>query len=383
MRLVLAYRTFASFAGSESYLLTMAEQLQLLGHEVLIHTRERGEIAAVAEGRGVRVVDATELPEECDGVLAQDGELAHALATRYPGAPRIYVAHSTEYAGQMPPQAEGVCQAVVVMNDRVAAHVRASAFHGRVERLRQPVDVLRFSRLTEVPDRPRRVLVFGHDHAGAQLERIRRVCGEIGMEADHVGAHGRRSAAPEKEIAAADVVIGIGRCVIEAMAARKAAYVSGVVGTDGWVTPESYPALEADGFSGRATGMVLEEGRLRADLLAWTSELGEWGKDLAFAGHDAGRHASRLVELWGRLGASPGPDPAAAAELERLTRVTAQLEQRALGHAFEAGALREEVTALIQRLEALTATRRYRLSAAAARPMDRLRQLLGRTRDHD
>jgi hypothetical protein len=382
MRCLLAYRVFSSFAGSEIYLLTVAEQLQLLGHDVAIHALERGPVADFAEQRGVRVIGQEDLPRECDALLVQDAATALTLAERYPSAARAYVAHSTEFVSQQPPQADGVLGAVIALNDRVASAIRAGATPAEVVRLRQPVDLIRFSRYGRVPDRPKRMLVFGHDHGGEQLARLWRAGLTLGLDVTLVGRRGRTSPTPELEIADADVVVGIGRCVLEALACRTAAYVSGVVGTDGWVTPDSYPALEADGFSGRASGRVLDEDRLCADLAAWTPELAEQGKDLAFAHHDAARHAVELVELWRRLGAT-GPPPDAASELARLGRVAAQAEDRALAYSAEAGVQRRKAEALRGELDALRATRRYWLAGLLSRPLDALRRLCGRPPSRD
>jgi hypothetical protein len=400
MRILLAYESLVNFAGSELYLISVAEQLQALGHETYVHARELGPAADLAGERGLEVVGEGELPDACDALLTQDAELAYALAGRYPRASRIFVCHSTEYRAQAPPLAGGTCAAAVALNDRVEAHLRASPGL-TVRRLRQPVDALRLARLPQ-PRRERpRVVVFGHDHAGEQLRRIERVCGDLGLELRRAGGAGNTTPGPEGALAAADVAIGIGRCVIEAMAARRAAYVSGVVGTDGWVTPESYAALEADGFSGRATDGVLTDERLARDLAAWRPELGEQGKDLAFANHDCATHARELVELWRELGAAVEEPPSETVELARLARVAARQEQAALEHATEAAVQRakaeriardktaeilahhERTEELARELGAVRATRRYRLAGALGRPLDAMRRLTGRGPGHD
>lgn len=53
MRLVLATDGFCHIGGSETYLLTLAEQLQRLGHDVVIHAVKTG--AGVVIGRRVRI----------------------------------------------------------------------------------------------------------------------------------------------------------------------------------------------------------------------------------------------------------------------------------------------------------------------------------------
>lgn len=47
-------------------------------------------------------------------------------------------------------------------------------------------------------------------------------------------------------------MVGKGRALLEGMACARAAYLYDVAGSDGWVTPERYGAMEADGFAGQA-----------------------------------------------------------------------------------------------------------------------------------
>src|SRR5919108_148728 len=120
MRLVLANQLLCGPGGSETYLLTVADQLQRMGHDVTLYALELGDTAELAAERGLRVTaDAAELPAEAEGVLVQDGVTAYTLASRYPGAARVFVAHSNWFDLQRPPQLPDVCQAVVVLNDRV------------------------------------------------------------------------------------------------------------------------------------------------------------------------------------------------------------------------------------------------------------------------
>jgi hypothetical protein len=65
------------------------------------------------------VLARDELPDQCDAVLAQDAATCYELAGRYPDAVRVFVAHSTEFCLQTPPQLSGVAHAVVALNDRV------------------------------------------------------------------------------------------------------------------------------------------------------------------------------------------------------------------------------------------------------------------------
>ena len=79
--------------GSESYTLVVAEQLQRLGHDVVIYGVQPGPAAEVARDRGVEVhLHEAELPERCDVLFAQDAISAYELVDRYRETPLVYVA---------------------------------------------------------------------------------------------------------------------------------------------------------------------------------------------------------------------------------------------------------------------------------------------------
>ncbi len=63
MRIVLGTEELAALGGTQTYLVTVAEQLARLGHEVLLAAQVRGEAAQIAERRGVRVLAPGDLPE--------------------------------------------------------------------------------------------------------------------------------------------------------------------------------------------------------------------------------------------------------------------------------------------------------------------------------
>lgn len=391
MRVVVSHLRLVGFGGTESYVLTIGEELERLGHEVVVYAPETGPCAEHARARGIRVVDAEhDLPERCDALFAQDLVTAYSLAGRYPDAARIFVAHSPSYSVQFPPQAEGACHAVVVLNDRLLRRVRGAACELPVFRLRQPIDLRRFCFQTmglEQRDPPR-VLALSNYTNGARARMIEAACVAAGLELREVGQRAGASPAPEHEIAGAEIVISLGRGVLEAMASGRAAYVLGALGGDGWVTPDSYEALEADGFAGRGPGEAISSERLAAELGRWSEELGEAGRDLAVKHHAAEDHCLRLLELAEELGASPQEPPTSAGELARLARlewgqelsIRSAVEQldaersRAAALEAEVSALRSEVDRLSEELGVVCGSRRYRFAELLARPVDALRR---------
>jgi HAMP domain-containing protein len=415
MRILITHEGFSDFAGAEGYMLTVAEQLQRTGHEVGIFAAQLGPMADFARTRGVRVLEPFELPDSCELILAQDAASCLESAARYPAAKVIYVAHSYVHMLQTPPQVPGAYHALVALNDRMLTWARGLAHTEPIVRLRQPVDTNRFRVSRPRQNGPPRVLVLTSSQFGSRGDQLALACRRVGVELMGIT---RGTATPERDIARADAVIATGRSALDAMAASRAVFVLGPLGGDGWVTPESYPQLEADGFTGRSSELMPDADSVAEQLAAWTPSMGNASRDLVARHHDVRDHATELIAIAGELGARPAVrTPGHERELARLVRlewqrsadlVTTRVDSNRLAgerddREREVQALRSQVAELTGELERairsteeavareaeargqlyhaaatlhdLVSTRRWRLAIALGRPLDLLRRL--------
>lgn len=296
MRLVLATNRLG-LGGSESYLLTVAEQLDRLGHEAVVFTPEGGAGVEVAQARGIEVVEGQRLGDDFDAGLVQDAAVSYQLADLCPGTPQLFVAHSAKFDLQTPPQLGGLVGTVVVLNDRVGDRMGSLVTESKLVRLRQPIDVERFTPRGSLPAVPRRALLLSNNPNGDRLAMLEEACAEAGLELAKLGGLSGPSADIRPALASAEVVIGYGRSVLEAMACGRAAYVYDWQGGDGWITAQSYPVVESDGFAGSANGDVQDYARLVDDLGAYSAAMGPVNHDLIVTHHRASTHAEELVRL--------------------------------------------------------------------------------------
>ncbi len=324
MRFVLG-ANHLGLGGSESYLITVAEQLDRLGHEVVLYVPEGGKGVAVALERRLAVVGEADLPAECDAALVQDGAVSLQLAERLPSAPQLFVAHSETFDLQAPPQLESAVGVVVALNDRVAGRARAYSAETEVVRLRQPIDIERFPSRGPLPQVARHALLLSNTPKSDRVETIEAACTAAGLELRRVGGLAGQTTDPRQELADAEIVIGYGRSILEAMACGRAAYVYDWHGGDGWVTPESYAAIEADGIAGRNGHSILDAAALVEDLRRYSPSMGPVNHDLVTAHHRANVHAQELVGLLSGL-AKPATRP--RGPLEEMARLV-RLEWRA------------------------------------------------------
>lgn len=369
MRLLLATNHFG-LGGSESYLLTVAEQLDRLGHEIVIYTPEPEEGVEVARERDIDVRGEDSFDEEYDAALVQDAGVSLELADRCPGLPQLFVAHSSMFDLQAPPQLDGVVGAIVALNDRVAARMRSHATDTEVVRLRQPIDTVRFVPRDTLPEVARTALLLSNTPNTDRLRMLEAACADAGLQLATLGGASGRAADVRPALAGAEIVIGYGRSILEAMAMGRAAYVYDWKGGDGWVTPESYPAIEADGIAGGAGIAEVALDSLADDLRRYSAAMGPVNHDLVITHHRASVHAQELAELFERL-AKPQPRPRAPLqEMARLVRLEwrARLEIAGLinenAHLRELLRTSEERVGEARRAAAEEATRVHELTQA-------------------
>jgi hypothetical protein len=384
MRVVLGTHHLIAPAGADTYLVTVAHQLQRLGHEVVIHALEQGELADRAREQGLPVAAVErELPAECDAVLCQDRVTAYDLAARYPAAPHVFVSHSDVFSIDEPPVVPEAVRAVVAMSDRVRRHLEAQPLEAEIVRLHQPIDLAHFAPSGLARETARRVVAVSNYLEGPRLDLLREACAAEGLELELYGSAGTVVADPRPAIGEADVVVGKGRVVLEAMACARAALVYDFMGFGGWITPESYPVLEADAFAGQADPLPADVAHLREALRGYSSQMGVANRDLVQAHHDAADHARSLVELLERLAGGPAPAAdgvalrqlalmaqrlwLAEAGLSDARRRISDLEGR-LGHEHDRSDKAEELARqAVAALDEVKSSRRYRIAQRLAR----------------
>ena len=182
-------------------------------------------------------------------------------------------------------------------------------------------------------------MLLGNYLQGPRRDLLVETWSAAGVECVIAGNLGEPTLAPESVLADADIVVAKGRAAVEAMACGRAVYVYDQFGSDGWVTPETYAALEADNFAGQAAAAVPSAERLARDLGAYDPQMGMANRDLAVHHHCARRHAEALVQVLAT--ASPRVETAATPhrELARLVQVQWQTEARGFALAAENRAL--------------------------------------------
>ncbi len=334
--------------GSETYLVTVVEHLIRLGHEVTVLAVHVGPISELVVAAGARVVLEDELPEWADALLVQDVGMAYTLAERWSYQPQVVVVHSPLFDIQLPPLVPVSGSVAVVLNDRVGQRVAAMAGDIDIVRLRQPIDNVRLFPRSAPRPRPERALLLGNYLGGEARNAITHAWEGMGVEVVQVGLLARESLDPASEIAEADIVVGKGRALLDGMACGRPAFLYDAFGSDGWVTGETYPRMEADGFAGQSDPTVMDAAALRRALDDYDPDMGRVNRELVLKHHQDRKHAEALVGLMQTRMPSAARGPGAGQELARLSRLRWRAEA-------EAVSLRRQIDELTSRAHAAEA----------------------------
>jgi len=377
VRILCTNQALSVRGGTESYLQVVAPALRELGHDVELFCMRGGDLADGLRAGGFVVHEHDdELHPTYDVVHAQHASTALIVRARMPSVPIVFASHSWFLEIEDPPL-ETRPAAIVVYNDIVKARVHASALPADVpvHRLTQPVAIgTTDARRVAIRDHPRQALALSHN-LSTRISPLRDACSGAGIDLTVLGPGDSRIDDPTAEIMGADLVFGSGRTVLEALALGRAAFVYDETGCAGYVTADSYPALEGCGFTPEVGSPAMD---LAAVLRTYEPALGTVGRELVVRHHAVSRHAAALVEIYRSAGA-PGPSPGSPDALRRLALVTQEAfeaEGRARSAEWDRARLErrlwevEERLGVVQaELDAVWASQSWRVTA----PLRRLR----------
>jgi hypothetical protein len=348
MRIVHATHSLDGSTGVQTYLLTVADEMQRTGHEVWLHAAVLGTSSDYAETLGLRVVaDLGELPEELDFAIVHSSVASHELAIGRPDLPQVFVAHGSFFDVYTPPQIDGRVACVVTLWGQAGRRMEGLATNIPVVTLSQPIDRTRFRDRAPIRGKAERALILSNYLDGERRDRIEAACEMAGLAWEHVGATGSgQSARAEDAINRADIVIGKGRAAVEGMACGRAVYVYDMWGSDGWVTPETYEALSYVGFGGVSNTREPRAEEIAADLGNYDQALGSWGVHTVGIHHRLSEHAARLIELGAEAAGAGSRTYGTRGDAEELAR----LARQSWRHEGQAHVLSEHLKQQAQRI---------------------------------
>jgi len=325
MKILLGNNTLSILAGSERWTETLALQLKKMGHDVTAFSPELGVISENLQNAGISCINEASpsgikpfsiLLEEkkdlsFDLIIANHNHIVRYLRYQFPKVPIISPVHGIIHkmtledgrevdAPEHPATDANVDQFIAVSEE--VQQVLKKDYDLDSFLLRNFFDLQHFDAKRPInPDKPATILVntnyFGsHDH---EIEIIREVAKHYGARLAATGINFAVSKDMMQGIEDADIVVGMGRSVLEGVGAGRLGIVHGRWGTGGVVHEGSIEQLRRFNFSGRNSGGKLSTA---AELITeideyYNDKTVAWGKQYMRSQHNVVFAAETLIQL--------------------------------------------------------------------------------------
>lgn len=322
MKILLGNATLSLLAGSETWTLTLAKQLRKMGHHVACFSPSLGVIAEQLDSAGIRsysdlspsgVVPFTYLLEEkvaheYDVIIANHFHIVGMLREKFPRTPIISTIHGIihvddatgEWQPEHPATESGVGQFIAVSEEVQEKLKREYSIDSLV--IRNFFDLEKFMSIPPPEEAaPKRFLINTNynDRNDPVIEAVREAAKEFDAQVMAIGENFSQAKDVTHAIRSADVVFGMGRSVLEGVAAGRLGIVHGRWGTGGVIHEGSVNALRAVNFSGRGGDSRPASGEELAAMIRehYAQKTFEWGKSYIAREHNAAFAAEQYIRI--------------------------------------------------------------------------------------
>lgn len=307
MRILITNHHLIGYGGTEVVTYELAKVLTDLGHEVFVYSPFPGKMSKRIKMLGIPVYDDLSalkhnapVPEI---IHAHHNITAIQARSVFPGAPMVYLSHGTIPAQEQPPSLDINISRFLAVSEEVRDNlVRQGVSAQRVAILRNFSDPDRFAPTTALRDKPRNVLVLSNYFYGQSKEIIEEACRKTGVRLSVIGAQNKAVWKVERQINKADLVITLGKGVLESMSCGRAVIVFGMSVDswwgDGMVTKDNVSELAKNNFSGRRYKRKFDVDGLVAEVERYDPEMGQINRGIVVDDFNIGDRVRELVGVY-------------------------------------------------------------------------------------
>jgi len=304
---LLATNYLYGWTGSETLLLTLIEALCEGGCELAVYARHLDRAWADRFcGRDIFLTDDLKSLESRSFDLAHVQHSSCLIDVRavFPQLPIVFSSLGVlPFLEQPPPFECGIAQYLAISEEVRANLIDKGIPSHKIEIVRNLVSESRFSCIKPLSSRPERILVISNRMNDAKKNILREAALFVGATIRFIG--GADGATPQKQLVdainGADLVVSLGRGVVEAMLCGRVPLVFDIHGGDGLVTPDNLEILRTSNFSGRYYRKEYTVSAFVSELEKYRPEYGEPLRKLAVAQFGVASNLARLLQVYARV----------------------------------------------------------------------------------
>lgn len=304
--LLLTTNHLVDWTGSETMLLTLIEGLLSFNCEIVVYARYINE-DWVKRYLNPRV----ELVTSLDSIRDLQFDLAHIqhssclmdVRAAFPKLPILFSSLGVLPFLEQPALVDaGVSQYLAISEEVVANLIRQDVPTTKISIVRNLVNERIFRSVQPIRPHLERVLVLSHRMDRTRQVLLRIAAREIGASIRFVGSSSDTLTQDQLATAIndADLVVSLGRGVVEAMFCGRVPLVFDVHGGDGLVTPENLEELKTCNFSGRYHRTEYTLTDIIAEFKKYRQSYGAQLQEMAKSEFALDKHIPRLLEIYSK-----------------------------------------------------------------------------------
>lgn len=320
LKILLGNNTLSLLAGSETWTQTLAEQLKEMGHDVSCFSPELGVVADELLKKGIKSFSSIQTSEikpfsyvleeavdhNYDVVISNHYEITNYLRRQLPKTPIISTIHGIihEFEGQIAPEHPALDAGVnqfVAVSEEVQALLKEKYNIDSVI-IRNFFDLKKLGSLkTASPGKPKQFLINTNYMSADDpaIKVIREVAKYFDAKVGALGVNFSQMLDVSKAIEDSDVVFGMGRSVLEGVAAGRLGICHGRWGTGGPIVEKHVDEIRRFNFSGRNSQGVFFTKEELISLIEdyYKDEHLEWSKNYIAKEHNVVWAAEEYIRI--------------------------------------------------------------------------------------
>ena len=290
MKILVGNNHLQRTGGTENYTFALAVELQRLGHEVEYFAFERGEVAERLEDLGIHFMSQ----DSYDLILVNHNTVVERLCTY---GFIIQTCHGVFPALEQP---SPLADRHVSVTPEIKDHLDSLGVESRV--LYNGIDCTRFAPYT--PISPRLTTVLSLSQSDDLNRFLNRCCRKMNIKFLSCNKFTDNVWEIEKKINEADLVVGIGRSVYDAMACGRCVisfdcrgYMKMAIG-DGYLNKDNFNTAIYHNCSGRGLRKIFTKKEFIQELKKYNPEDGVWAREYALENLNMAHSAKYYLSLF-------------------------------------------------------------------------------------
>jgi len=302
MDILISNHHLTTYTGSEIFIYTISRFLKLKGHNVVVYSKFINKMMPLFEMDKIKIIHSLSSIRNKKFDLAIVSHNINVYEVRYyfQKLPIIYLAQGTKPALEQPPLLNLNISLFLAISTDVAKNLYEKGVpKNKIKIFRNIVDENLFKPTKKINSVPKNALIISNHYDENKEKIIRSTLENLKIKYRFIG-QGHQVIRPDylpKEINEADIVISLGRGVINAMLCERIPIVFDYFGADGMVTSDNFETLMKKNFSGRVYQYQYTTKDLINEINKYKASDGERLRKLAIKYYGAHSNIDKLVDL--------------------------------------------------------------------------------------